>query len=60
MLDAESFNPLMCAQALNLNCVVFNVDYRLGPENKCPKGQEDFAKVIEHIYNNAESFGVNN
>jgi len=40
--------------------VVFNVDYRKGPEAKCPKGQQDFAKVIEHVYNNANSFGVNN
>ena len=37
-LDAQSYNGLMCHTALNLGCVVFNVDYRKGPEAKAPKG----------------------
>jgi acetyl esterase/lipase len=38
MMRAELENPGMCHVALTLNCVVFNVDYRLGPEFKCPAG----------------------
>lgn len=32
----EMFHGLCCVQAVNQNCVVFNVGYRLGPEAKCP------------------------
>jgi len=38
MLDAEMFNPVMAGTASRKNCVLFNVDYRKGPEYKCPKG----------------------
>lgn len=58
MMTAETENPIQCHVALTLNCVLFNVDYRLGPEVKCPTGQEDFVKAIEHIHENAASFGV--
>ena len=36
--EASLFNPFLSWTALNLNCIVFNVDYRLGPEFKAPKG----------------------
>jgi len=48
----------MCVKALNLQCVVFNVDYRLGPEAKAPKGQMDFVHAIRHVSQNAEKYGV--
>ena len=35
---ALEHEPLIGKMAVNLNCTVFNVDYRLGPEVKCPKG----------------------
>ncbi len=38
MIDAEFSNPNLCRDSLNLNCVIFNVDYRFGSKNKCPKG----------------------
>ena len=43
MFDHKSVTKQLIHTALNLNCVVFNVDYRLGPEAKAPKGQNDFA-----------------
>jgi len=38
---------------------VFNVDFRNAPEAKAPKGSNDFALAILHVYNNAEKYGVN-
>ena len=59
MFHAKMFNNNNCHVALNLNCVVFNVDYRLGPEAKAPAGQLDFAAVVKHVYKNAGKYGVN-
>jgi acetyl esterase len=39
MFTAEDHNGLMAMAAVNLGCVVISVDYRLGPEVKCPTGQ---------------------
>jgi len=58
MFSAESANNEMAHSALNLQCVVFNVDYRLGPEAKAPKGQCDFAAAVRHISKNATKYGV--
>lgn len=58
-LNADMNNSLMCHSAINLGCIIFNVDYRKGPENKAPVGQEDFAKAVEHIYDNSEKYGIN-
>lgn len=44
--------------ALNLDCVVINCNYRKGPEVKAPGGQVDFANTVRHVYNNADSFGI--
>lgn len=60
MFDAASNNDLMSHTALNLNCVVFNVDYRLGPEAKAPKGQMDMVAAVRHISKNASKYGVDN
>jgi len=58
LLNAEMFNGLMAEHAVMKKCIIFNVDYRKGPETKCPGGQEDFAKAIEYVYNNDENFGI--
>jgi acetyl esterase/lipase len=55
---AEESNDYLCATALNLNCVVFNIDYRLGPEVKCPKGMEDFVDGLEHIVSKADTYSI--
>ena len=56
--SAADDNNSMAHTALNLQCVVFNVDYRLAPENKAPKGQNDFAAAVRHISKEAAKFGV--
>jgi len=39
--------------------IVFNVEYRLAPETKCPGGQIDFKKAFLHIHKNADKYGIN-
>lgn len=46
MFDAEYTNVLCLVTAIHLNCVVFSVDFRNGPEFKAPKGQQDFVDGI--------------
>lgn len=50
---AELYNAMMAEHAVKKKCVLFNIDYRKGPEVKCPGGQQDYATAIEHVYNNA-------
>lgn len=38
-LKAKHVEGNMWMTAINLNCVLFNVEYRLAPEYKCPTGQ---------------------
>ena len=57
-LTAQISNPMMVRWAYAFNCIVFNVDYRLGPETKCPGGQRDQMKAFIHIYNHSEKYGV--
>lgn len=49
----------IAGSSLNLNCVVFNIDYRLAPEHKCPGGQEDFVDCVNYVLANAGKFGIN-
>ena len=58
-LKAKQFEGSMIGTAMNLNCVVFNIEYRLGPEHKCPGGQEDFVDCVNHGLANAAKFGIN-
>lgn len=51
--DAEMEMFLACRKAVDCQCIVFNVDYRLAPEYKCPAGTSDFYKTIKHVYKNA-------
>ena len=38
--------------------MIFAVDYRNAPENKCPKGINDSYDSMKHIYENAELYGI--
>ena len=48
----------MAYTAINLDCVVFSVDYRKGPEVKAPRGQQDFVDGINHVIANATKYGI--
>jgi acetyl esterase/lipase len=50
-------SPLQCL-AVDLNVVVFNVDYRLAPETKCPNNIKDFYEAIKYVSKNADSLGI--
>ena len=38
LCNAEMFNSTMEEHAVKKKCVLFNCDYRKGPETKCPGG----------------------
>ena len=40
------------------NVVVFNVDYRLAPETKCPNNVKDFYMAIKYVSDNADMLGI--
>ena len=49
----------VCARiALENNCTVFNVEYRLAPEDKAPAAIFDIVGVVLHLHANAASLGV--
>jgi len=57
-LSAKLNNPTCIRFAHIFNCAVFNVEYRLGPEAKCPGGQADQMNAFLHIYRNSSKYGV--
>ena len=52
--------PLATLSYMAENCgmVVFNVDYRLAPEAKCPENIEDFYSALKYVLANASTLGV--
>lgn len=50
-------NPC-CLLAERADCVVFNIDYAFAPEKPYLNGFNDCFSVLEHVYNNAETYGV--
>ena len=56
---ARDFNNIMSVSCINLNCVVISVDFRNGPEVKCPRGQQDFADAVHHVMNNPTKYRIN-
>ena len=57
-LSVNDSRRLARCVAVDLNMVVFNVNYRAGPETKCPSCAEDFYSVIKYVSNNAESLKI--
>merc|ERR1719245_833128 len=57
-LSAKTYKPLLAHYAVECNVVVFNVDYRLAPETKCPNNVKDFYEVIKYVQQNAENLGI--
>ena len=55
---AALFKPWLDMQATMCDVVVFNVDYRLAPETKCPNNVKDFYMAIKYVIENAEKLGI--
>ena len=49
----------MAISCVNLNCAIICVDYRKGPEVKCPTGHNDFVQAVLHILDNPGKFSIN-
>ena len=56
--NAAMFKGSLSHLAVETNTVVFNVDYRIAPQTKCPKNVLDFYCAIKHITENTESLGI--
>ena len=48
-LSAHSIKPYLAKLAVDCGVVVFNVDYRLAPEAKCPENVKDFYSVLKYV-----------
>ena len=57
-MSAAQVAPLLQHVAVQCNLVVFNVDYRISPEARCPTNIKDFYSAIKYITQNADSFDV--
>jgi len=55
---ATLYAPYMSYMAMDCGVVVFNVDYRLAPETRCPNNVLDFYEVVKYVSRNAEQLGV--
>ena len=56
--EAGMVKGAMSNFAIECGVVVFNVDYRIAPETKCPKNALDFYCAVKHIIENAIKLGV--
>ena len=43
---ARMVQSALTVTAVNLNCVCISIDYRKGPEHKCPRGQQDYVDAL--------------
>ena len=57
-LSPKEWDHVMVVTAVNLGCVAISVDYRKGPEVKCPTGQRDFVEAVHYVIDNAQKFNV--
>merc|ERR1712001_31801 len=57
-MTAASYKPLLSYYAVDCDVVLFNVDYRLAPETKCPNNVKDFYEAIKYVSKNAEKLGI--
>merc|ERR1711981_932410 len=55
---AAGYSGFLSHMALDCGVVVFNVDYRLAPETRCPNNVLDFYEVIKYVSSNSKELGV--
>ena len=56
--SAEIYKPWLVQLAFHCNIVVFNVDYRLAPETKCPNNVKYFYECLKYVSNNAPTLNI--
>ena len=56
--SALMFKPYLSNVANECGVVVYNVDYRLAPETKCPNNMLDFYSVVKYISSHAKSLHI--
>merc|ERR1712233_96013 len=55
---AQMYKWFLAHMAVDSRVVVFNVDYRLAPETRCPNNVLDFYEAIKYVSANAADLGV--
>merc|ERR1711936_1502940 len=55
---ADLYEHFLAHMAVDCRVVVYNVDYRLAPEARCPNNVLDFYEAIKYVISNASKFGV--
>ena len=58
MFSAKDYIPICSRIAIEADCTVFNVEYRLNPEHKSPKGILDGYAAFKWVIANAEKLGI--
>merc|ERR1712156_598658 len=55
---ADLYENFLAHMAVDCRVVVYNVDYRLAPETRCPNNVLDYYEAIKYVAANAEQLGV--
>ncbi len=56
--DLDNDNHRCTGFAMNVDCTVVSVEYRLSPEHIFPSALEDCRAVLEHAYENPDHYGI--
>jgi len=56
--SANMYKGFLSYMAMDCGVVVFNVDYRLAPETRCPNNVLDFYEVVKYVTSHAAELGV--
>jgi len=56
--SADMYKGFLAHMAVDSRVIVFNVDYRLAPETRCPNNVLDFYETIKYVSANATDLGV--
>lgn len=57
-LDYWVVQGYCCKLAVENECIIANIDYRLAPEYPTPKGFEDAVAAIKYFHSNSGKYGV--